>query len=1000
MATGWRRGRGRGPGSGRRAAAPGISAGGWWHVLDGDDVISLEPLCELEYEPFALPSAAAACGGVDEVSPSAARCGVDAYNYFDGKILSHYLISSGNFSHPVSRRPLSRHECEALDAYMRMHQLGDAGVTHAFDLNADTSEKSRHHLAALQQEAADILSSLFSSVPGGGARERRRPSPATLGAFGRASAAQAAGHNEGGHGVSGWDVIDDHNDGQDQWGWRGGRISGDEICLSEEQMWPSLPPAPVRSPRSAAAPMVTGDKVETSSPRREGAAEPEGRVPCPPPSQPPHGAGRREVLAPGLLRLCGFWTASAMEALGRGEGESAEVRVALERQGGGEARDKRFQAEVAWVERHVKDGGGNNTCERWGGLEAMGFVITKVSAVRCTEWEQAFGEEIRQVTRELREREGWGVYAVAGQSADDGACYAWNHMTGESRWALGDIHPGTPLCVEGQADGSVEAHAHSIETGSEAEAGRVCGSTEWGGPWMLGSCGVVLRWSPLTVKVSDVTGLSVGEGRRAGGKQRQEASLLDVIAGSLAKGEHRERGEGLEGCRLDAALVLACRRAGVRVDGKEVECIEDIPSETELHVLASCFVVPSTRDAVVTRAGRSAAALPMLMVSVKRLRRSRKPRVSPSPGVHEGEIQVEMHAEGGATILFSLDGSDPSCAASRSLGAVQTYKAPFRLGQGSFEVKAIARTPDHLDSHAVTALFLVKKRCLAPSIKYTPVQDRHAPAGGQVHLATPSWSVVPDAKIHFSIYVSGAKSVEATGEEGAESAAKEAGVEEMVAQGFYHQPFDLPVGLGGKSTLRIRAVALHPSMLPSETASAVFPLHPRPTNDESSTPTATGAEAAGGKGQEDLASPSEVSKTLGKCPIPTIVGVLVAVLAVVVSFVLLPQGQQHGLATAPAAGSPPPPLMPTPSPLIVTRAVGTQGEHPIDETLASNPAGAQPEGARESASRGERAGASHVPVTDGMQASAQPQSSPLLAPEEGSPRKKRKKKQKRKANKG
>ena len=997
MATGWRRGRGRGPGSGRRAAAPGISAGGWWHVLDGDDVISLEPLCELEYEPFALPSAAAACGGVDEVSPSAARCGVDAYNYFDGKILSHYLISSGNFSHPVSRRPLSRHECEALDAYMRMHQLGDAGVTHAFDLNADTSEKSRHHLAALQQEAADILSSLFSSVPGGGARERRRradtPSPATLGSFGRAAAAQGAGHNGGGHGVSGWDVIDDHDDGQDQWGWRGGRTSQDEIWISEEQMWPSLPPAPARSPRSTAAPTVTGDKTETSSPGREGAAEPEGRVPCPPPSQPPHGAGRREVLAPGLLRLCGLWTATAMEALGGGEGESAEVRVALERQGGGEARDKRFQAEVAWVERYVKDGGGNNTRERWGGLEAMGFVITKVSAVRCAEWEQAFGEEIRQVTRELREREGWGVYSVAGQAADDGAYYAWNHMTGESRWALDDIHPGTPLCAEGQADGSVRTHAHNIEKGNEAEAGRVCGSAEWGGPWILGSCGVVIRWSPLTVKVSNVTGLSVGEGRRAGGKQRQEASLLDVIAGSVAKGELRERGEGLEGCRLEAALVLACRRAGVQVDGKEVECIEDIPVETELHVLASCFVVPSTSDAVVARAGRSAAALPMLMVSVKRLRRSRKPRVSPSPGVHEGEIQVEMHAERGATILFSLDGSDPSCLASRSRGAVQTYKAPFRLGQGSFEVKAIARTPDHLDSHAVTALFLVKKRCLAPSIKYTPVQDRHAPAGGQVHLATPSWSVVPDAKIHFSIYVSGAESVEATGEEGAEPAAKEAGAEEMVVQGFYQQPIDLPVGLGGKSTLRIRAVALHPSMLPSETASAVFPLHPRPTNDESSTPMATGVESAGagGKGQEDLASPSEASKTLGKCPIPTIVGVLVAVLAVVLSFVQLPQ--QHGLATAPAAGSPPS-LMPTPSPLIV------QGESPIDESLASEPAGAQPEGAREPTSGGERAGASHVPVTDGTQGSAQLQSSPLSTSKEGSPGKKRKKKGRRKANKG
>ena len=118
-------------GGGRRGAARGAAAAGgreWWHGLDGDDVISLEPLCELAYEPFSLP----ASGG--EVGAS-----VDAYNYFDGKILSRYLISSGNFVHPVSRRPLARAECERLDSYMQLHGLGNAGVTHVFDLKADTS---------------------------------------------------------------------------------------------------------------------------------------------------------------------------------------------------------------------------------------------------------------------------------------------------------------------------------------------------------------------------------------------------------------------------------------------------------------------------------------------------------------------------------------------------------------------------------------------------------------------------------------------------------------------------------------------------------------------------------------------------------------------------------------------------------------------------------------------------------------------------------------------
>ena len=51
-----------------------------------------------------------------------------------GKVLSRYLVSTGNFTHPVSRRPLTRAECVALDDYMTRLNLGEAAVTHAFDL--------------------------------------------------------------------------------------------------------------------------------------------------------------------------------------------------------------------------------------------------------------------------------------------------------------------------------------------------------------------------------------------------------------------------------------------------------------------------------------------------------------------------------------------------------------------------------------------------------------------------------------------------------------------------------------------------------------------------------------------------------------------------------------------------------------------------------------------------------------------------------------------------
>eukprot|EP00961_Rhodomonas_salina_P275607 3723709-Rhodomonas_salina.1 len=43
---------------------------------------------------------------------------------------ANYLVSSANFVHPVSRRPLTRAEVLALDAYLEKHKCGKACVTH------------------------------------------------------------------------------------------------------------------------------------------------------------------------------------------------------------------------------------------------------------------------------------------------------------------------------------------------------------------------------------------------------------------------------------------------------------------------------------------------------------------------------------------------------------------------------------------------------------------------------------------------------------------------------------------------------------------------------------------------------------------------------------------------------------------------------------------------------------------------------------------------------
>ena len=58
----------------------------WWRRLTECDPISLEPLKSLRFPPFEL--------GTDESHAT----------YFDGRILANYLVSTGSFLHPISRR--------------------------------------------------------------------------------------------------------------------------------------------------------------------------------------------------------------------------------------------------------------------------------------------------------------------------------------------------------------------------------------------------------------------------------------------------------------------------------------------------------------------------------------------------------------------------------------------------------------------------------------------------------------------------------------------------------------------------------------------------------------------------------------------------------------------------------------------------------------------------------------------------------------------------------
>lgn len=83
----------------------------WWKKNGDVDPISLEPLSELEYPPFECRK-----------------------HLFDGQVLAFYLVSTGTFTHPMSRDPLTVKDCESLDTYLYRNKLAPARVADAFRL--------------------------------------------------------------------------------------------------------------------------------------------------------------------------------------------------------------------------------------------------------------------------------------------------------------------------------------------------------------------------------------------------------------------------------------------------------------------------------------------------------------------------------------------------------------------------------------------------------------------------------------------------------------------------------------------------------------------------------------------------------------------------------------------------------------------------------------------------------------------------------------------------
>eukprot|EP00629_Pelagomonadales_sp_RCC1024_P012759 CAMPEP_0119294002 /NCGR_PEP_ID=MMETSP1329-20130426/47095_1 /TAXON_ID=114041 /ORGANISM="Genus nov. species nov., Strain RCC1024" /LENGTH=184 /DNA_ID=CAMNT_0007294881 /DNA_START=102 /DNA_END=653 /DNA_ORIENTATION=- len=79
----------------KKAAAACTAPTHWWQCIDDEDPITLEPISALGAAPFVL-------GGT----------------FFDAATLAGYLLESGRLENPLTREPLLRCDCKALDAHL------------------------------------------------------------------------------------------------------------------------------------------------------------------------------------------------------------------------------------------------------------------------------------------------------------------------------------------------------------------------------------------------------------------------------------------------------------------------------------------------------------------------------------------------------------------------------------------------------------------------------------------------------------------------------------------------------------------------------------------------------------------------------------------------------------------------------------------------------------------------------------------------------------------
>ena len=107
--------------------------------------------------------------------------GTKHFHLFDGRVLAVYLVSTLQFIDPLNRRDLTRAEIKNLDDYLTKHRLKKMRVLEAYDEKgisvstaSSTAQTATGRLQMRQEEARNLMNSLFGGATGGSSNSRQR----------------------------------------------------------------------------------------------------------------------------------------------------------------------------------------------------------------------------------------------------------------------------------------------------------------------------------------------------------------------------------------------------------------------------------------------------------------------------------------------------------------------------------------------------------------------------------------------------------------------------------------------------------------------------------------------------------------------------------------------------------------------------------------------------------------------------------------------------------